>query len=179
MKKKLLGVIAAALLLLPCGVARATDYRQMSTAQLAMMRGTIQNATEEEQRAFQEEWQRRVRMMTSAERRQYLGPNEENPAGTASGPEEKGQRPEEMPPAWTPGGKMKNGRLSGAGSGRDRLLVPPVSISPRGFGQEEFGQVPEKKTHRPFAPAPDFNGAPSPFDIGGDSGRNPVGRGGR
>lgn len=57
--------------------AWAVNYSNMTTEELAELRGTMRNASQEEHAAFQEEWQNRMRQMTREERQRYLGP----PAG--------------------------------------------------------------------------------------------------
>jgi len=51
----------------------AADYASMTTEELSSLRGTMQNATQEEHSAWQQEWQRRVQQMTPDERREYMG----------------------------------------------------------------------------------------------------------
>jgi hypothetical protein len=158
MNRKVLGMIAAAALLLACPAVEAADYSRMNTAELAALRGTIENAPEEERRAFQEEWQRRVRKMTTVERRQYLGPPAETPAGSAPGQGEE-RRPEEVPPPWAPayGRDAETGRPPEVQRGRERLLVPPASVAPRRYGEERQERR-QQPGARPLAPTPDFDG---------------------
>lgn len=59
--------------------AWAVDYSSMSTEELAELRGTMRNASQEEHAAFQHEWQNRVRQMTREERQRYLGPPADAP----------------------------------------------------------------------------------------------------
>ncbi|MEF3169238.1 MAG: hypothetical protein K6360_07945 [Deltaproteobacteria bacterium] len=53
--------------------AMAADYSGYSNEELAAMRGTMQNATEEERNAFRCEWQNRMQDMTPEEMAQYTG----------------------------------------------------------------------------------------------------------
>ncbi len=53
--------------------ALAADYGAMQTAELAALRGTMQQASAEERAAFQQEWQNRQQQMSAEERRQYSG----------------------------------------------------------------------------------------------------------
>jgi|GEM_PF-1165985 len=81
----MLGVVATALLL-GASQAMAADYSQMSTEELAAMRGTMQNATVEERNAFRNEWQKRIRTMSPEERSRYMGPpGARNKSGYGSG----------------------------------------------------------------------------------------------
>lgn len=67
----------------------ATDYRAMTTEELAARRGTMQQATQEERNAFQNEWRKRVRQMNREEKQKFLGQPENGPrdgSGRNSGP---------------------------------------------------------------------------------------------
>ncbi len=66
-----MGLLASALMIGTS--ALAVDYSQYSTEELAKMRGTMRNATEEEREAFRAEWQKRLREMSPEERKQYMG----------------------------------------------------------------------------------------------------------
>lgn len=144
MKKMMLVAIAAASLLLAGPLARAADYSRMSTAELAAMRGTMQMAPAEERRAFQVEWQRRVRLMTPSERRQYLGPEAKTPA-------------------------VEEGQPAARQWQRERLIAPPASVAPRRFGESTRQEPRQQIGPRRFAPTPDFNGG-SPFNLDYNSG---------
>ncbi len=70
---RLLGVLVLSSAL-AAQLAMATDYSAMTTTELNEIRGTLYNATEEEQAAFRQEWQSRLSEMTPTERQQYAGP---------------------------------------------------------------------------------------------------------
>jgi hypothetical protein len=53
--------------------AFAVDYSQYTTEELANMRGTLQDASQEERDAFRAEWQKRLQDMTREERQKYVG----------------------------------------------------------------------------------------------------------
>lgn len=102
----------------------AADYSALSTEELANMRGTLQNATEEERKAFQNEWQKRTQNMTQEERQKYLG----KPEGAGQGAmmqnremmqermKERIQKRDMLPQR---GNGMGSGRMgSGRGGGR-------------------------------------------------------------
>lgn len=55
------------------GNAFAADYSQYTTEELANMRGTLQDASEEERDAFRAEWQKRLQDMTPEERQEHVG----------------------------------------------------------------------------------------------------------
>jgi len=55
------------------GNAFAEDYSQYTTEELANMRGTLQDASQEERDAFRAEWQKRLQDMTPEERQEYTG----------------------------------------------------------------------------------------------------------
>lgn len=91
----------------------AADYASMSTEELAALRGTMQNASQQEHAAFQQEWQNRVRQMTEEERRKYLGPPANAPrdgSGMQSGQQSTGNGPG--------GGSMGERGGGGRGGGR-------------------------------------------------------------
>lgn len=54
------------------GNAFAGDYSKYTTEELANMRDTLQDASEEERDAFRDEWQQRVQDMTPEERQKYV-----------------------------------------------------------------------------------------------------------
>ncbi len=66
-----ISVLATAVLM--SGIAIATDYSGLTTEELSRVRGTLQNATDQERDAFRTEWQSRVQNMTQDERQQYAG----------------------------------------------------------------------------------------------------------
>ena len=53
--------------------AFAEDNSQYTTGELANMRGTMQDASEEERDTFGAEWQKRLQDMTREERQKYVG----------------------------------------------------------------------------------------------------------
>ncbi|HSR35699.1 MAG TPA: hypothetical protein VLL73_00850 [Desulfurivibrionaceae bacterium] len=61
----------------------ATDYRAMSTEELAAKRGAMQGATAEERNAFQKEWQNRLQKMSPEEHQKYM--RNQDMAGKAQG----------------------------------------------------------------------------------------------
>lgn len=156
MKKIMLVAMAAVSLLLTSPLARGADYSRMSTADLAAMRSTMQNATVEERRAFQQEWQRRVRLMTPDERRQYLGPPAKTPAV-------------KTPPGYGP--EAEEGQPAVRRRQRNRLIAPPASVAPRRFGERTREEPRQQVGPRRFAPTPDFNGG-SPFNLNSNTGES-------
>lgn len=68
--------IGLSMIVIPAGAA---DYSSMTTEELAELRGTMQNATQEEHAAFQQEWQNRLRHMTREERQRHIGPPADAP----------------------------------------------------------------------------------------------------
>ena len=68
-------VLIASLLL--ASALFAADYTGMSTEKLAEMRESMQYASEDERRDFNEEWQKRIRDMRPEEKEKYLGIPEE------------------------------------------------------------------------------------------------------
>jgi len=72
MRRNLIIILVLGLGIL-AGNAFAEDYSQYATEELANMRGTLQDASEEERDAFRTEWQKRVQDMTSEERQKYVG----------------------------------------------------------------------------------------------------------
>ena len=51
----------------------AADYSSMTINELVAIRGTLVNTTMEERLAFQDEWQKRLQVMTLEERQKYAG----------------------------------------------------------------------------------------------------------
>ena len=87
MRMKTLSAVGLVLALL-IGIAPAwgVDFSTYTNEELASMRGTMRNATEEERTAFRDEWQKRLQTMTMEERRQYSGRPANAPAdGSGSG----------------------------------------------------------------------------------------------
>ena len=69
--------ILVIILALACSIladnAFAVDYSQYTTEELASMRGTMRDASEEQRDAFRAEWQKRLQDMTREERQKYVG----------------------------------------------------------------------------------------------------------
>ena len=85
---------------LTCSPVFAAGYADMSTEELAGLRGTMQKESREVRTAFQMEWQSRVREMSSEQKQQYMG------RGNGLGPQDGS------------GAQNRNGnRGSGAGAG--------------------------------------------------------------
>ena len=70
--RRILVILVLALAILS-GNTFAADYSQYTTEKLSDMRGTLQDASEEERDAFRAEWQKRVQDMTPEERQKYVG----------------------------------------------------------------------------------------------------------
>jgi uncharacterized membrane protein YgcG len=92
----------------------AADYASMSTEELAVLRGTMRNASQEEHAAFQQEWRNRVRQMTEAERSKYLRPPANAPRDGS------GMQSGQGGPGNGPGGAGMGGQRGGGGGGRGR-----------------------------------------------------------
>lgn len=73
--KRIICGAAAGMLLLAGGVtdASAADYQSYTTDDLAAMRGTLIDATDDERTAFQDEWQSRMQSLPVDQRQQYTG----------------------------------------------------------------------------------------------------------
>lgn len=82
MSKISMAMVAAVMLATPVW---ATDYSGMSTDELSKIRGTLQNASEQERENFRKEWQNRVGDMTPEERQQYMGPGNKKSQGKGQG----------------------------------------------------------------------------------------------
>lgn len=63
-----------------CTAAWAMDFNRMTNQELADLRGAIRNASQEEQSAFQLEWEKRQAVMTEEEKKLFAPPPEE-PSG--------------------------------------------------------------------------------------------------
>ena len=109
-KIKRIGCLVCSLTMLSMPAFAATDYSVMTTEQLSAMRGTMQHATEEDQNAFRNEWQERIRNMNMTERQKYIGPPENAPRYGRDG---RGEANE--PGAGTGSGE---GKMFGEGRGR-------------------------------------------------------------
>lgn len=115
-KIKRIGCLAISLAMMSIPAFAATDYSSLTTEELAAMRGTMQNATEEDHNAFRHEWQERIRNMSPEERQNYAGPPENAPRYGRGGDHEPGSG---MGPG--PGtGSGGDGNRRGFGEGRGR-----------------------------------------------------------
>jgi hypothetical protein len=72
MRRILVIILVLAFSILPDN-AFAVDYSQYTTEELASMRGTMPEASEEQRDAFRAEWQKRLQDMTREERQKYEG----------------------------------------------------------------------------------------------------------
>ncbi len=74
MRMKSLSVIGLVIaLMISITPAWGVDYSTYTNEKLASMRGTMQNATDDERTAFRGEWQERMQAMTPEERQKYSG----------------------------------------------------------------------------------------------------------
>ncbi len=80
-KIKVLG-FAALIVGMTCSPVFAGGYAEMSTEELAGLRGTMQQESREVRSAFQIEWQARVREMSSEQKQRYMG------RGSGTGPQD-------------------------------------------------------------------------------------------
>jgi hypothetical protein len=104
--RRILIIILALLFAILVGDAFAVDYSKYTTEELASMRGTLQDASQEEREAFRAEWQKRLQNMTPEERQQYMGR-----------PNNSGSQPGAGRMQGRGGGGKGMGRGSGRGSG--------------------------------------------------------------
>lgn len=89
--------------------AWATDYSGYSTDELAQMRGTMREVSEQDRSQFQQEWQKRINEMPAEERAKHLGRPENAPAdGQGQGRDGKKNRSEN---------RKRDGSGQGAGKG--------------------------------------------------------------
>ena len=84
---KMLNLAGIFLLLLAYAMPSwASDYSHYSMDDLATMRGSMKNAPEQEQKKFNEEWQKRINEMPSEERARYTkGQKKYNSGNVGSG----------------------------------------------------------------------------------------------
>ncbi|NTW62871.1 MAG: periplasmic heavy metal sensor [Chlorobiaceae bacterium] len=80
MNKKTVTMIAA-MLIGVSSIASATDYSSFSDAKLAEMRGTMQNVSQDERQAYQNECQKRVALRSPDQRSKRAGMNREKGRG--------------------------------------------------------------------------------------------------
>lgn len=73
MKKFIFPVMTAAMLMTVnvTAMASPTDFSKMKTEELATLRGKLQDETPENREAFTKEWQKRVGVMSAAEKQKY------------------------------------------------------------------------------------------------------------
>ena len=95
------------------------DYSSYSTEQLANMRGTLRNASQEERNAFRSEWQKRMLSMSASERQQYMGRPANAPAYGAGYGKGRG-RGQGICSGTGTGQGQAQGRGYGGGGGRWR-----------------------------------------------------------
>lgn len=62
-----------------CTQVWAMDFSRMTNQELADLRGAIHNATQEEQSAFRQEWEKRVAAMPPEEKKLYTGQEKISP----------------------------------------------------------------------------------------------------
>ncbi len=58
-------------LMMATGVYAASDYSNYSIDELAKMKGSLKNATQEERNAFRSAWQEKIRSLSPGERQTY------------------------------------------------------------------------------------------------------------
>lgn len=109
MKTKTTVIFTLTLLSLTTVPAWGIDFSSLSTEELAAKRGTMMNATEEDRKAFRNEWQKRMREFTPEERARYQG------------------RPDNAP------------AVNRGGAGRQSLQDPSSPSGPRGMGYGQGG----------------------------------------
>lgn len=79
-------LIAATVMLLSMpAIGLCINYQAMTTKELSELRGTMYHASQEERDAFRAEWRKRIDLMTSEEKQQYLGPGGGRGKGNRSG----------------------------------------------------------------------------------------------
>ena len=74
-------------------VAWGIDYAQMTTEELFQLHGAVQNASENERKDYQLEWDKRVAAMTDEEKQQYVTSSDNSSKDNKEGPRL----------LWTPG----------------------------------------------------------------------------
>ena len=88
-KLMMIGIAVIAAITMTAFSAFSADYSTYATEELSQMRGTMQNATEEERESFRNEWQKRIQTMTREERQEYMGNPSQKGAGPGTGMMEK------------------------------------------------------------------------------------------
>jgi hypothetical protein len=84
--------IAAFLILFSAISAWAvTDYRSMSTEDLTRLRGTLQNASQEEREAFRTAWREKLQQMAPEDQQKRMGPPANRPANDGTLRQGEGQ----------------------------------------------------------------------------------------
>lgn len=73
MKMLIAAAVAALLMSGVCSVGAAMDYADMSNEELAELRGAVRNAPEQERRAYEVEWAKRLTLMSEGEKQRYSG----------------------------------------------------------------------------------------------------------
>jgi hypothetical protein len=90
-KLMIIGIMVFAAVTLTAYGAFSADYSRYTTEELSNMRGTMQNATNEERETFRAEWQKRLQNMTQEERQEYMGnPAKKGPGSGAGMMQNKG-----------------------------------------------------------------------------------------
>ena len=102
----------------------AADYSNLTTEELSNLRGTMRSGSQEEQAAFQNEWQSRQQQMTSDERQQYKGKSANGPqdgSGNQYGKNNKNKKSynyaNRSGSGYAEGGGMGSGGGRGGGKG--------------------------------------------------------------
>lgn len=78
-------VILPAILFLGIASVQAADYSSMGTQELSELRGTMFNATKEDQEAFRAEWTKRIQNMNEEEKSKYFTSGSGRGAGNRGG----------------------------------------------------------------------------------------------
>ena len=80
MIKKLTAVGMVAMVIgVVCSSGRAMDYAGMTNDELAELQGAILNAPESDRKAYQAEWENRLRNMSEAEKKQFGKEDKDDP----------------------------------------------------------------------------------------------------
>lgn len=99
------------------GTACGADYSSMSTDELSQIRGTLQDASQEERDAFRSEWAKRLDSMSPSERAEYAasGPGKGYGLKDGSGSGGGGVRDGSGSGNGPQGGKGNGGHGNGGG----------------------------------------------------------------
>jgi len=107
--KHMTGITLIAAAVFVASLAFASDYSGYSNEELSRIRGTLQNATEQERQQFRTEWQSRLQNMTQEERQIYAG----RPENAGQGKEQMIRQRQRIHQQSA----TQSGRSYGAGSG--------------------------------------------------------------